>query len=85
MFAGSGMARNFISQSRSAWLDCTENPASGAVSAPSDTDGIINPKASTTAAKRRMQFLSRKEVGANYIRQDKVGFSSFVPLSVLRG
>src|ERR1700752_4399546 len=57
--AGSGMARNFVSHSRSVWLERGGDPASEGGSAASKEDGSSRQKTNNTAAERRIEFLSK--------------------------
>src|ERR1700722_9682781 len=91
-FAGSGIARNFVSQSRSAWLERGEEPTRGVSSAASDNEGTMRLKIKSTAAKRRMRFLSGFRRGNYNVRRIEAGLcvtffstNSAAVLRVLRG
>src|ERR1700741_4852008 len=67
--AGSGMARNFASQSRCVWLERSEYPTRGASSEAEAKEEKVRANTSTNAAIRRMQFLSRVGSGGQLYPQ----------------
>src|SRR5579864_7400696 len=71
--AGSGMARNFASQSRCAWLERGEYPTRGASSEAKAKEENVRANTSTNAAIRRMQFLSGVGSGGQLYPQSTTG------------